>query len=101
MCVLLGNRHVCGGHTGNEGARSQNAARFPRRHLVTQKASGYAEVRVSALMYRGAKSGTASLVLTFISKHLRLYLACLCEGFDGIETNIVYTLHVFCLNENK
>lgn len=57
-----------GGHIGNEGVRSRNAARFP--YLGAQKASSYTEARVSAVMYHSAKNGiTSREEVAFISLH--------------------------------
>jgi len=68
--VLLGSLHVCGGHTGNEGARSRNVARSLHCHLGAQKASGYPEARISA-MYHSTKSGIDSLAL---ARETRFYI---------------------------
>lgn len=99
ICVLSASRHVCEGHTGNEGARSRNAVRFPHRHLDAQKASGYTEARVSAVIYHGAKSGIALLEESaFILAHLRLYPA---YPDEEILTGNQWSLYAACTGENK
>jgi len=77
---FLGSCHVCGrGHTGNEGVRSQNVARF-LCHPRCTKGLGLHEGVDLRGMYHSAKNGiTSSEELAFISLHLKFYLEYPCE----------------------